>query len=148
MDVIQKISEYNDTDAIYDQTLRASRPIIEFDADLQLLNFGAEAKQPIDILDTTITNAFTQLQGIVCVDTKVLTIGDLTLTTGDRVIFSNDENNDVRNKIYKFTIEATTEIPNPLVYRAYIQETDDALVVEGNTNTGIKWSKRRKAVAL
>lgn len=146
MDVIQKISEYNDTDAIYDQTLRASRPIIEFDADLQLLNFGAEAKQPIDILDTTITNAFTQLQGIVCVDTKVLTIGDLTLTTGDRVIFSNDENNDVRNKIYKFTIEATTEIPNPLVYRAYIQETDDSLVVEGNTilvlsgaNGGKQW---------
>ena len=146
MDVIQKIAEYNVGDAIYDQTLRASRPIIEFDADLQLLNFGAESKQPIDILDTTITNAFTQLQGTVCVDTKVLTIGDLTLTTGDRVIFSNDENNDVRNKIYIFTIEVTTEIPDPLVYRAYIQETDDTLVVEGNTvlvlsgaNGGKQW---------
>lgn len=146
IDVIQQTAEYTDSDAVFNQTLRASRPIIEFDADLQLLNFGAEAKQPIDILDTTITNAFIQVQGIVCVDTRVLTIGDLTLTAGDRVIFSNDENNDVRNKIYRFTIEATTEIPNPLVYRAYIQETDDTLVVEGNTilvlsgaNGGKQW---------
>lgn len=146
MDVIQKTADYNVTDAVYDQTLRASRPIIEFDADLQLLNFGAESKQSIDILDTTITNAFTQIQGEICIDPKVLTVGELTLTAGDRVIFSNDENNDVRNKIYRFTIELTTEAPNPLVYRAYIQETDDALIVEGNTvlvldgiNGGKQW---------
>lgn len=113
MDVIQKTANYNGTDAVFDQNVRASRPIIEFDADLQLYNFGAEAKQPVDILDTTITNAFTQIQGKVSVETETFTVGDLTLTHGDRVIFSNDINNDVRNKIYKFTIEVTTEVPNP-----------------------------------
>ena len=133
MDVIQKTADYNGTDAIFNQNLRASRPVIEFDADLQLYNFGAEAKQPVDILDTTISNAFTQIQGLVCVDNKTFTVGNLTLTTGDRVIFSNDINNDVRNKIYKFTIELTTEAPDPLVYKAYIQETDDTTIIAGNT---------------
>ena len=133
VDVIQKTADYNNIDAIFNQNLRASRPIIEFDADLQLYNFGAEAKQPVDILDTSISNAFTQVQGIACVDTKTLTIGDLTLTTGDRVIFSNDINNDVRNKIYKFSIELTTEAPDPLLYQAYIEETDDTTIVAGNT---------------
>jgi hypothetical protein len=146
MDVIQKTADYNGTDAIFNQSLRASRPIIEFDADLQLYNFGAEAKQPIDILDTTITNAFTQIQGKICVDTKTFTVGDLTLTTGDRVIFSNDINNDVRNKIYNFSIELTTEAPDPLEYKAYLQEASDATVVAGNTvlvlsgdNGGKQW---------
>jgi len=133
MDVIQKTANYNGTDAIFNQDLRASRPIIEFDADLQLFNFGAEAKFPVDILDTTIDNAFTQIQGKVCVDTKTFTVGDLTLTTGDRVIFSNDINNNVRNKIYKFSIELTTEQPDPLIYKAYIEEADDAEIVAGNT---------------
>ena len=133
VDVIQKTADYNGADAIFNQNLRASRPVIEFDASLQLYKFGAEAKQPIDILDTTITNAFTQVQGLVCVDDKTFTAGNLTLTTGDRVIFSKDINDDVRNKIYDFSVELTTEAPDTPVYKAYIQETDDATIVAGNT---------------
>ena len=133
MDIIQKTADYNGTDAVFNQNLRANRPVIEFDASLQLYKFGAEAKQPIDILDTTITNAFTQVQGLVCVDDKTFTAGNLTLTTGDRVIFSKDINDDVRNKIYDFSVELTTEAPDTPVYKAYIQETDDATIVAGNT---------------
>jgi 6-phosphogluconolactonase (cycloisomerase 2 family) len=146
MDVIEKTAEYNGRIAIYNQNSRASRPIIEFNDSLQLFNFGAEAKQPVDILDTTIQNAFTQVQGVICVDETTLTIGNLTLTHGDRVIFSNDINNDVRNKIYNFTIEATTEFPPSVIYKAYIQETDDTNIVERNTvvvlsgtNGGKQW---------
>lgn len=146
MDVISKTAEYRDEDAIFDQNLRASRPIIEFDSSLQLLNFGTAAKQPIDILDTTIDNAFTQVQGTVCIDTDVLTIGDLKLTHGDRVIFSNDINNDVRNRIFKFSIELVTEQPDPLIYKAYITETDDYEVLPNNSvlvlsgaNGGKQW---------
>ena len=133
VDVIQKTADYNGADAIFNQNLRASRPIIEFDADLQLYNFGAQAKHPVDILDTTIANAFTQVQGQVCIEEKTFTVGNLTLTNGDRVIFSNDINNDVRNKIYKFSIELTTEAPDPLLYKAFIQETEDTTIVAGNT---------------
>jgi hypothetical protein len=146
MEVLAKTALYNGKDAILNQQLRASRPIIEFDENLQLYNFGTEAKQPIDILDTTISNAFTQIQGEVCVDPEVFTLGTLRLTHGDRVIFSNDINNDVRNRIYKFTIELVTEAPDPLVYKAYIKETDDYEILPGNTvlvlsenNGGKQW---------
>ena len=57
----------------------------------------------------------------------------LTLVNGDRVVFSIDENLEVRNKIYKFTIELFTEAPDPLVYKTYIIEDTDSTVEEGNT---------------
>ena len=146
MEVIEQISKYNDSTLVLNQDLRARRPIIEFDENLQLYNFGTEAKAPIDILDTTITNAFTQVQGRVCADTTVLTIGSLKLTTGDRVIFTNDINNDVKNRIYIFTIELTTEQPDAAVYKAYIREAEDYEVLPNNTvlvlsgnNGGKQW---------
>jgi sugar lactone lactonase YvrE len=140
--VIESTAQYNGTDLILNQTNRAQRPIIEFSPNLQLYNFGAEAKNPVDILDDVITNAYLQVQGVICpyiapdAPTELtVTIGDksITLTDGDRVIFSQDENLDVRNKIYNFSIELTTEAPDPLVYRAYIQEASDATVEERQT---------------
>jgi hypothetical protein len=139
---IEATAQYNSTDLVLDQTKRAQRPIVEFKPNLQLFNFGTEAKDPVDILDDVITNAYTQVQGVLCpytapdVPTELtITIGDksVTLTTGDRVIFSQDENLDVRNKIYNFSIELTTELPDPLEYRAYFEEATDATVEEGQT---------------
>ena len=140
--VIEATAQYNDTDLMLDQNNRSQRPIIEFKPNLQLFNFGTEAKQPVEILDDIITNAYTQVQGAICPYTApdvpvelTITIGDksVTLTDGDRVIFSNDANLDVRNKIYNFSIELVTELPDPLVYRAYIEEASDATVYEGQT---------------
>ena len=132
IDVIEKTAGYLDQEVLLDQTQRASRPIIEFEADYQLYNNGAVAKLPVDILDTTITRAFQQVQGVVSVDTTVFTVGTLTLTTGDRVVFANDTDNDVRNKIYNFTIEKAVDDPSD-VYKAYLVEADDATVVDNNT---------------
>jgi len=135
-DVIQKTAEYLKTTPNFNQTLRAKRPIIEFEADLQLYNFGTLAKNPVNILDTIVTNAYTQIQGIVCPSTSshTFTINgkSVTLTNGDRVVFSNDENNNVRNKIYNFSIIQQTVAPNPVVYRAYIEETEDTTVEAGH----------------
>ena len=97
--VIESTAQYNGTDLILNQTNRAQRPIIEFSPNLQLYNFGAEAKNPVDILDDIITNAYLQVQGVQCdyiapdAPTELtVTIGDksVTLTDGDRVIFSQD----------------------------------------------------------
>ena len=145
IDVIEKTAGYLDQEVLLDQAQRASRPIIEFDADYQLYNSGAVAKLPVDILDTTITRAFQQVQGVVSVDTTVFTIGTLTLTTGDRVIFASDLDDNVRNKIYNFTIEKAIDDPSD-VYKAYLVEADDATVVDNNTvlvlsgtNGGKQW---------
>lgn len=140
--VVESTAQYNNTDLVLNQNNRAQRPIIEFKPNLQLFNFGTESKDPVDILDDVITNAYTQVQGVICpytapdVPTELtITIGDnsVTLTDGDRVIFSQDDNLDVRNKIYNFSIELTTELPDPLVYRAYIEEATDATVEESQT---------------
>lgn len=137
VEVLEKTAEYNNTDLVINQNYRAQRPIIEFSPNLQLYNFGIVAKKPIDLLDNVITNAFSQVQGVLCSSTTELTlaIGDttVTFTHGDRVVFSVDENLDVRNKIYNFTIEVTKDSPLPLVRRAYIVEAEDFDIQAGNT---------------
>ena len=146
MEVIQRTAVYNNTDVVYDQTKRAQRPIIEFEPDFNLYNFGAVAKLPIDILDTTIERAFQEIQGKVCIDTTVYEVSStLTLTHGDRVVFANDEDNTVRNKIFTFTIEKAIDNPSD-VYKAYLVEADDASVLDNNTvlvlsgtNGGKQW---------
>ncbi len=140
--VIESTAEYNNNDLVLNQNNRAQRPIIEFKPNLQLFNFGTEAKNPVDVLDDVVTDAYTQVQGVICpyfppdVPTELtVTVGEksVTLVHGDRIIFSQDENLDVRNKIYNFSIELTTEAPDALIYRAYIEEATDATVEEGQT---------------
>ena len=243
VDIIEKTAQYNNIDLVLNQNYRAQRPIIEFNADLQLFNFGTQAKDPIDILDDFfITNAYIQVQGIIVPDIepvvptemiindvksssdlvvgrsyKITTLGSTTnwslvgalavdatgiipgteyiissvgttnwttvgaaanivgtvftatgpvttnttgsvykyqfvasnttpgngsatdanpliLQNGDRVIFSIDENNDVRNKIFNFSIvAASTPSAISTVYRAYIEEATDAEMAQGHT---------------
>lgn len=136
MDVIQKTANYRNETPSFDQNLRAQRPIIEFFADYQLYSYGSVAKNPIDILDVVVTDAYTQVQGVVCnnQDYHTFTIDgkDVTLVSGTRVVFTNDINNNVRNKIYNFSIEQTENAPS-LTYRAYIQEAEDYEVSAGHT---------------
>lgn len=152
VDIITKTAEYLDITPIYDQDYRAKRPIIEFEADLQLYNYGSLAKKPVQILDTTITNAFLQVQGAECIypdiTEKTFTVGSssVTLQAGDRVVFANDENLQVRNKIYVFDIVQESIAPDPVVYKAYIEEADDAevgaghvLIVQDGDNGGKSW---------
>ena len=149
-EVIQKTADYLSTTVSFNQDLRAKRPIIEFEADLQLYNFGTLAKSPVQILDNIITSAYTQIQGIVCASTTGHTFtingSSVTLTNGDRVVFSNDENNNVRNKIFVFSIVQQTVLPDPVVYKAYIEEAADAtveaghvLIVQNGDNGGKQW---------
>ena len=239
VDVIEKTAEYLNIDLSLNQSYRAQRPILEFYPDIQLFNFGTEAKAPVDLLDDLITNAYTQVQGVMVpgppdppteltitltrtsadlivgrtyditslgtsnwasvgatlvsaadleigtqyiiatvgnttwstvgaagniVDTVFTATGiaigttgtaykvrftatgtapgtgsatdieTITINDGDRIIFSQDENLDVRNKIFTFSIvEASTPSPITSIYRAYIQEADDAVVEDGHT---------------
>jgi hypothetical protein len=132
-DVIEKTAVYNNSTLTFNQSNRASRPIIEFEADYHLHNFGAVAKLPIDILDDTVERAFQEVQGKICIDTTTFAVhNELTLTHGDRVVFARDLDNTVRNKIYNFTIEKAVDEPAD-VYKAYLVEADDATVEENNT---------------
>ena len=146
-DVIKAAADYNGIIDTYDQTLRAQRPIVQFEADLQLFNEGRIGKAPITILDTTTVDAFNELHGqLLASDTitfgtdapsriidgvrvldraqyvyydgvnvgdtsTVRIIGDAAfgtpLTDGMRVIFANDIDPLVRNKIYVLNLVQT-----------------------------------------
>ena len=101
-DVIKLTAEYNNVVVTYDQTYRAQRPIVQFEADLQLFNFGRIGKRPIDILDTTTRDAFNELNG------QILTVmGGVTLVDGMRIIFVNDIDPVVRDNIYTIDLVQT-----------------------------------------
>jgi hypothetical protein len=95
VDVILATAEYNGGQPVFDQGSRAQRPIIQFESDIQLINEGRVAKAPIDILDTTTLNAFTDLQG-----KTFSTAFGITLFDGLRVVFAADQDPLVNSKIY------------------------------------------------
>jgi hypothetical protein len=94
-DIVRITAEYRGETIRIDQTTRANRPIIEFEADIQLYNFGRQAKRPVDILDFSITDAFEQIEL-----ENTFTIGGVELDDGMRVVFANDLDPTIRNNIY------------------------------------------------
>ena len=96
--VLEISSAYNNTPLILDSDSRAKRPIIEFDADLQLLNFGKKAKRPVDLFDTLISKPFLDVQGKLG-----FYIDGRLLVEGMRVVFSLDNDPLTRNKIWQVT---------------------------------------------
>jgi len=95
-DVIIKTAEYNRTVATFDNNSRATRPIIEFDSNLKLFNFGTESKTPITAIDFNESDALSNFNG-----SSGFSIDGFSITNGSRVIFANDGDVNVRNKIYE-----------------------------------------------
>lgn len=130
VDVIKATAVYNGTDFAIDQKNIAIRPIIEFEPNIKLFNYGEVARDPIDILDTTITNAYTQIENVSAASstTFITTVNGTTviLHHGDRVVFSNDSVLSVRSQIYKFSIVNLSEnsFPN---YVGIITETGETI---------------------
>ena len=71
IDVIKATAFYNNEQELPDQSLRANRPIIEFEPGLRLFDHGSMSLSPIDILDFQVTDAFSDLQGVFDWDNEV-----------------------------------------------------------------------------
>ena len=99
VEVIEATAKYNNDALVLTQDLRAQRPIIQFENDLQLFNHGRIGKKQVDVIDTTTTDAFTQLEG----QTYDTAFG-VELFDGMRIIFVNDNDPLVRNKIYTLNL--------------------------------------------
>ena len=98
-DIITVTAEYNNTQPVFDQKLRAQRPIVQFEGDYQLFNNGRIGKKPIDILDTTTLDPFNDLEGKV-----YSTAFGIELYNGLRVLFANATDTLVRDKIYEINL--------------------------------------------
>ena len=153
IDVITATATYNNEPANFTGAVRAQRPILQYEANLQLLNFGRKGKRPVDFLDTTSTNAFVDLQGktyskVFGVDIKDAD-GLPIYPDGIRVIFAADRDPAVANKIHVLTLVQYTVddsgVPNGPYYieLALAEDGDlatyDSTVVTGGVYRGSGW---------
>ena len=133
-DVILKSFELNHLPRDVDEASRAKRPIIEFDAGLKLDNFGAVAKQDIDLVDTFTLDAFSTIEGQLGYN-----IDGITLSDNMRILFTADTDVLVSGKIYQvkfveigsnrqISLIETTDT-NPL-------DLETVLVTQGAKNAG------------
>jgi len=100
-DVITSSANYNGNPITLDQTSRATRPIIEFQADLKLFNLGAKAIADVDLVDDFTTDVFSTIEGITGYN-----IDGIALVSGYRILFTADTDPLVANKV--FQVEFTT----------------------------------------
>jgi len=110
-DLLTLTAKYNNDTTILEQfaDTRARRPIIEFEADIMLFNHGSRAKAPVDIIDYTVTDAFSQVEGKTEFIVRLPNGVTRQLTSGTRIIFANDLDPDVRNRIWQVDFISTSQ---------------------------------------
>lgn len=103
-DVINATAAYNNFDPVLDFNARAKRPIVEFRGNHQLFNFGKRAKLPVDLIDTTQLDAFSNIEGMSADNVEGIIstyfADGVPLLDGTRIVFTADQDENVRNKIY------------------------------------------------
>ena len=95
-DVILKSFQLNQLPRDVDEASRAKRPIIEFEAGLKLDNFGAYAKQDVDLVDTYTKDIFSTIEGQLGYN-----IDGVNLADNMRILFTADTDALVSGKIYQ-----------------------------------------------
>ena len=95
-DVVNVSAEQNKKVPELDQTARAVRPIIEFEAGLRLFNFGLQSIPDIDLIDTFTTDVFSTIEG-----SFGYNVDGVALVNGQRILFTADTDSFVKDKIFK-----------------------------------------------
>lgn len=137
--VVEVTAQYNGEIPVLDNALRGKRPIVEFRGDLRLWNSGTQAKTPVNIVDTQATDAFSDING-----TTGYSTDGYTLVEGSLVIFANDEDPQVRNRIYRVDFidpNDTSTLIIDLVPVATGEALEGQTVVSlnGATQQGVSW---------
>ena len=143
IDVINVSAAYNNTVAVVDNLQRARRPILEFRAGTKLYDFGTEAIAPVDIIDFSVSDALSIVNG-----STGYGVDGYTFISGTTVIFAADTDFDVRNQVYRVEFITPDTIP-PLVAQPIINLTpvyptptkvDQTVVcLSGNTLQGLSF---------
>ena len=99
-DVISAVATYNNTIIDYGSNISARRPIIEFDPNLQLINYGQQASHNVDYITFTSTDAFLEIEG-----KTSASIDGYVLKQNDRIIFANDYDTNIINEVWRIEIQ-------------------------------------------
>jgi hypothetical protein len=94
--VIEESARINGQEVDIDQNARATRPIIEFNANLKLFNFGTATKNNVNVIDTFTKDIFSTVEGAVGYN-----IDGIDLVEGMRVLFTAEEDIRESGKIFK-----------------------------------------------
>ena len=127
--VINASAAYNNTVPLFNNLQRGRRPIVEFRAGTRLFNYGTQGKQPVNIVDFTVTDAFSQVEG-----TTGYTFDGYSLANGSRVVFAADTDPNVRDQIYVVQFITPDTVP-PLIAQPIINlvtSSDDLVLVDDN----------------
>jgi hypothetical protein len=141
VDVINQTAIYNKTPPVFDQNLRARRPILEFRPETRLFNFGTQGLAPVNIINFSQTDALRTVNGTVGFSTD-----GYTLVTGSTIIFAGDLDPVVRGTVYQVEfISPDTVIPliaEPvinLVPLAIVLADQSTVCLDGNTLIGVTY---------
>lgn len=132
--IVEIAAEINGEIANIDQSARAIRPIIEFNAGLKLYKFGTQAKKNVDLIDTFTTDIFSVIEG-----STGYYVDGIELSNGMRVLFTADTDIRVNGRIFEVQFIAHNG-SNQIALRE-IDDTDPlvnetVLVTNGVNNKG------------
>ena len=122
-DVLYTTSLYNNTELSYGPNIPARRPIIEFEADLQLFNYGRQHKDNVNLITFAESDAFNEVEG-----QRSAIVDGVTVKAGDRLIFANDYDNAVKGKIWQVVVETI----NNTKFIRLIETADDPVLANEN----------------
>ena len=136
-DVITATAIANGTTPVFQSEMRAQRPIIEFNAGLQLFNYGSFSKNDVDLIDTVTTDPFKIVE-----NSPDFYIDQTLIEAGFRVIFNAAIDPLVKGKIYDVKIaiingQARINLEESLDSMSSV--TDSIFVSKGETFTGTSW---------
>ena len=122
-DVIEVSSQVNNLPAVLDQSQRATRPIIEFEADLKLWNFGRQFKTNVTLVDSFTRDVFSTIEGSIGYN-----VDGVDLLEGMRILFTADPDVQVTGRIFKVKF-----ITHLAVKRITLVEEVDTNPIDGET---------------
>lgn len=133
-DVIETSARLNGNVADLSQSSRAVRPIIQFEADLRLFNFGTTAINDVDVVDSFTTDVFSLIEGSLGYN-----IDGVQLAAGHRVLFTADTDITVRNNIYQVSFVDVDNSGSRRIHLSLVASPvtgNVTLVKQGTTNKG------------
>ena len=153
--VIEVSATINGKVAEIDQSARAVRPIIEFEANIKLFNFGTSAIQDVELIDNFTTDVFSMIEGQFGYN-----IDRQTVVSGQRILFTADPDIRVKDKIFKVQFVDVLH-DNSGSRQIHLEldseptENDVVLVKQGHTNQGLtywydgsNWNATQKKLKL
>jgi hypothetical protein len=132
--VIEAAAIANNQPAVIDQNSRAKRPIIEFEPNIQLWNFGKITKNNVTLVDTFTTDVFSTIEG-----SYGYNVDGVQLVDGMRILFTADTDSLVVGRIFKVAsvthlgVQRITLLPET---DTEPQEGEIVLVSSGAKNSG------------